>query len=236
MYKNKKNVAIIPARSGSKGIPNKNIININGRPLIDYTIKKALKSKYVDRIIVSTDSPVIANISMQCGAEVPFLRPEGLAMDESKTIEVLMHVLNELSSQNEAYDYLILLQPTQPLRRTFHIDEAITLIVDNDYPSIVSVNEVSENPLLIRSIRQHNKLEKLIDVNSTARRQDFPKYYKVNGAIYINKIDENLNLNASLNDNQHPYIMDKKYDLDIDEPSDLELLKFYLDTSFAKNF
>lgn len=228
MYKDKTFLAVIPARGGSKGIPKKNIIEVNGRPLIDYTILEALNSKYIDRVIISTDSKEIAKISKECGAEVPFLRPDNLAQDESKTIEGVMDLLNKLSSKNENYDYLIILQPTQPLRKSFHIDEAIAVVVESDIDSLVSVNEVKEHPVLMRRINSKNILEKILKINSTLRRQEFPKYYKVNGAIYINKIDGNLNLGTSLNDNKYAYIMNKKYDVDIDEYSDLEKLKFIL--------
>ncbi|WP_315121943.1 acylneuraminate cytidylyltransferase family protein [uncultured Clostridium sp.] len=228
MYKNKTFLAVIPARGGSKGIPKKNIIQVNDRPLIDYTITEVLKSKHIDRVIVSTDSQEIADISKKCGADVPFTRPNRLAKDESKTIDVIIDLLNKLSRQDENYDYLIILQPTQPLRKAFHIDEAIALMVDNKLQSLVSVNEVKENPVLMRTFNSGNELERVLKINSTLRRQEFPKYYKVNGAIYINKIDENLNLKTSLNDNKYAYIMDKKYDLDIDEPFDLEILKLKL--------
>lgn len=228
MYKNKTILAVIPARGGSKGIPKKNVIEINGKPLIEYTISEALNSKYIDRVIVSTDSQEIADVSMKCGADVPFIRPHTLAKDESKTIDVIIHLLSKLSYQNEKYDYLILLQPTQPLRKTFHIDEAITLMLDKEFQSLVSVNEVSESPVLMRTMSEENRLDRVINVNSTLRRQEFPHYYKVNGAIYINKIDDSLNLETSLNDNKYAYIMDKIYDLDIDEPFDLEILKLKL--------
>ncbi|KGG79683.1 acylneuraminate cytidylyltransferase [Caloranaerobacter azorensis H53214] len=228
MYKNKTFLAVIPARSGSKGIPNKNIVNINGKPLIQYTIDEALKSKYLDKIIVSTDSEKIANIARKCGANVPFLRPAELASDTAKTIDVLIHVIDELKKIGDKYDYVVLLQPTQPLRQAFHIDEAIEKIVNNNESSLVSVSKVKEHPILIRTIKEDGTLENLLKVNSTVRRQDFPDYYKVNGAIYINKINETFNNNLSLNDNKIPYIMEEEYDIDIDVPLDLEIFKIKL--------
>ncbi|RKD23555.1 CMP-N,N'-diacetyllegionaminic acid synthase [Caminicella sporogenes DSM 14501] len=228
MYKNKTFLAVIPARSGSKGIPNKNIVDVNGKPLIQYTIDEALKSKYLDRVIVSTDSEKIAGVARRCGADVPFLRPAKLASDTAKTIDVLIHVINKLKKQGEQYDYLVLLQPTQPLRQVFHIDEAIEKIVDNNKSSLVSVSKVKEHPILMRTIKEDGTLEKLLKVSSTVRRQDFPDCYKVNGAIYINKIDKTFNNNLSLNDNKLSYIMEEKYDIDIDEPLDLEIFKIKL--------
>ncbi len=228
MYKGKRFLAVIPARGGSKGIPRKNIKNINGRPLLQYTVDEAKNAKLLDRIIVSTDDEEIAKVAVQCGAEVPSLRPRELAGDGSKTIDVLMHVLREMENMSDKYDYLVLLQPTQPLRKGWHIDEAIEKIVDKNEESLVSVSMVKESPVLIRTINEDGSLKNLLNINSTIRRQDFPKYYKVNGAIYINRINNNLNKNTSLNDNKIAYIMERDYDLDIDEEIDIEVFKLLL--------
>lgn len=228
MYKGKSFLVIIPARGGSKGIPNKNIIEVEGKPLIKYSIDAALESKYVDRIVVSTDSEEIAKVSAESGADVPFLRPVSLSTDTAKTIDALIHAVNTLKENGSAYDYLVLLQPTQPLRESFHIDEAIEKIVERGAGSLVSVSDVHEHPILMRTINEQGNLSNLLQTSSTVRRQDFPTFYKVNGSIYINKIDENFNENLSLNDNQLPYIMDTKYDVDIDEPFDLEVFKLKL--------
>ncbi|MDQ0415657.1 acylneuraminate cytidylyltransferase family protein [Mesobacillus stamsii] len=224
MYRDKSFIGIVPARAGSKGIPNKNIININGKPLIQYTIEEAKTSMYLDEILVSTDSHKIAEISKKCGANVPFLRPVELADDTAKTIDVIIHALEELNCLGKSYDYIVLLQPTQPLRKGWHIDDAIKKIIDDKHDDLVSVSEVSEHPILFRTIDQTGRLHNLLNVESTVRRQEFTKYYKVNGAIYINNIRK-LSSNTSLNDNTLAYIMDKEYDLDIDEPNDIELLK-----------
>ena len=224
MYKNKSILAIIPARGGSKGILRKNIINVNGKPLIQYTIDSAKKSKYIDRLVISTEDAEIASIAVRCGAEAPFLRPIELAKDETKTIDVLIDVIKKLEGLGYKYDYMVLLQPTQPLRETFHIDEAIEMIIDKNKDSLVSVSEVSEHPILMRTVDEKNETRSLLGQRSDIRRQDFSKVYKVNGAIYINKLNNKFNTNTSLNDNKLAYIMDKKYDLDIDEPEDLDLL------------
>lgn len=224
MYQNKKFLAVIPARGGSKGIPKKNIIQVNGKPLIYYTIHEALKSKYLDSVIISTDSVEIAETARACGGEVPFLRPANLATDTAKTIDVLVHAIEELKKVDRIYDYLVLLQPTQPLRKAFHIDEAIERIIKHNETSLVSVSEVRDHPILIRSIDEKGMLKSLLPISSSVRRQDFTDYFKVNGAIYINKIDSFFDSNLSLNDNEFPYIMDSKYDLDIDNWEDIESL------------
>ena len=123
----------------------------------------------------------------------------------------------------EKYDYVVLLQPTQPLRQSWHIDEAIELILEKNEEALVSVSKVKDNPILIRSIDSNGYAVNLLSESSTKRRQDFQDFYKVNGAIYINKINQNLNNKTSLNDNKLVYIMDEKYDVDIDEMLDLQI-------------
>lgn len=224
MYKDKKILAIIPARGGSKGIPNKNIQLVDNKPLIAYTIEEALKVEYLDNIIVSTDSKRIAEIAKEYGAEIPFLRPDWLASDTAKTIDVLIHAIEMVE---EAFDYVVLLQPTQPLRKSIHIKEAIEKIIDKKWPSLVSVSKVKEHPILMREINEDESLSNLLNIGSTVRRQEFKEYYKVNGAIYINEIN-NLSPNTSLNDNRYSYIMDEKYDVDIDEMIDLKIFEMLL--------
>lgn len=222
MFQKKRILAIIPARGGSKGIPNKNIVDVCGKPLIEYTISAAQQSQYIDRIYVSTDSISIAEICRTCGIQVSELRPSELATDQSKTIETLRYTLQLL--KHEQYDYVVLLQPTQPLRLARHIDEAIQLIVPGQRESIVSVTEVSEHPIFMRSVEDNGKLKSILNMNSTIRRQDLGTLYRVNGAIYINKASDILECDISLNDNECPYIMDKAYDLDIDTEEELKKL------------
>ncbi|WP_428909828.1 cytidylyltransferase domain-containing protein [Niallia sp. Krafla_26] len=228
MHKDKKILAVIPARGGSKGIPNKNIIDINGKPLIQYSIDAAKKSKYIDRIVVSTDSVKIADIAKKSGADVPMLRPPHLASDQAKTIDVLTHMVDELRKVGEVYDYLVLLQPTQPLRQSFHIDEAVELITSRGARSLVSISLVNTHPVLMRTKSPDGTLKNILTLNSTMRRQEFPDYYYVNGSIYINILDDLFDSNTSLNDNELGYVMEKKYDIDIDEPIDLEMAKIKL--------
>ncbi|MFJ7825286.1 cytidylyltransferase domain-containing protein [Psychrobacillus sp. NPDC096623] len=222
MINDKKLLAVIPARGGSKGIPGKNIIPVNGKPLIQYTIDTAKNSKYIDEIHVSTDDSKIAAVSEKCGIKVPRLRPNHLAQDDSKSIEVLIDTIQYYQTIGRTFDYVILLQPTQPLRQTFHIDEAIELIYKKRATSLVSVSIVHEHPILMRQIDSTGNLVSLIKTNSTVRRQELPSFYIVNGAIYINEINDIFNLNTSLNDNILPYIMDEKYHVDIDGYEDLQ--------------
>ena len=227
MYYNSRILAFIPARGGSKGIPGKNIIPLIGKPLIAYTIEAAKASNYIDDVIVSTDSTEIAEIAKTYGADVPCMRPAQLAEDTSATIDAILYKINFLCNKGRYYDILVLLQPTQPLRTVWHIDKAIQCYFEQGERPLVSVSPVSDHPILIRSIGINGELTPLLNCNSTVRRQDMPSFYRVNGCIYINKIDY-LTTKTSFNDNPVPFIMDKQYSVDIDEPEDLALAEFYL--------
>lgn len=241
MYKNKKILAIIPARGGSKGIPLKNISKVGGRTLIEYTIDCASDSKYLDRTIISTDSEKIKNISERYiktnnkKVDIPFLRPEELATDTSKTIECVVHAVEWLKKNEKIeYDYVVLLQNTSPLRKTFHIDEAIEMIVDKDEKSLVSLREVTEHPILIRSLNDDGKVKKILDVNSSIRRQDFKPFYMIDGSIYIVKLDKDFGLETSFNDGELGYIMEECYSVDIDDYLDVKAVEYYLEKEREK--
>ena len=226
MYLDKRILALIPARGGSKGIKNKNITLLHGKPLIAYTVEAAIRSVYVDDVVVSTDSYEIAEVAKAYGAKIPFMRPDEFAQDDSKTIDVVIHAIQELSGVGR-YDALILLQPTQPLRNKEDIDLAIETYFRFGEKSLVSISEVDDHPLLIRQIGEDGKLTKLLKSSSTCRRQDMPTFYRVNGCIYINKISE-INEETSFNDNEIPYVMKRENSVDIDEPIDLALAEYYL--------
>lgn len=219
-------LAIIPARGGSKGIKDKNIKCLNGEPLIAYTIRNANKSKYIDKVFVSTDNKKIAEISKSIGAHVPFLRPDEISGDCAKTIDAVIYTIKKLREVEEQYDILILLQPTSPLRTTQDIDRALDVFVENSMQSLVSVCTVSESPVLMRTI-SNNKLIKILNVNSTIRRQDMPQFYRVNGAIYINSIKE-ISRDTSFNDNIIPFVMSIHSSIDIDSIDDFMLAEKFL--------
>lgn len=231
MYKDKKILALIPARGGSKGIPNKNITDLAGKPLIAYSINACKGSRFVDDIVVSTDSEKIATIARTFGAEVPFMRPEKLAMDTSKTLDAVLHAVSELKKQGREYDSIVLIQPTQPLRTSEDIDGAIETYYINNEQDVVAVCEVSEHPLLMRTLKE-GVLVPMLDKSSTCRRQDMDKYYKVNGCVYVNSV-KNLNENTSFNDNPIPYVMDRSHSVDIDEPADLKYAEVVITGKYA---
>ena len=223
MFKDHSILAVIPARGGSKGIPGKNIIEVAGRPLIAYTLEAAKNSRFIDYVLVSTDSEEIADAARKYGGEVPFLRPDELASDTAKTIDAVLHCVKEMEKLGKSFDTVILLQPTSPLRTAEDIDGAIELFFKNGEKSLVSVSELDVNPVLIRRV-EDGRAVPILNESSTVRRQDFKKYYRVNGAIYINKASE-LGSETSLNDNETAYIMDSSHCIDIDSMEDIEELK-----------
>ena len=214
-YDRYKHLAIIPARGGSKGIEGKNIKSLMEKPLISYTIEAAKASTYIDKIIVSTDCEKIASVSKEYGAHV-IKRPGNISTDTSKVVDAVLHVLSHVSTEN-----VILLQPTSPLRKTFHIDEAINLYVKTN-TSVLSVHE-TKSPLFIRD----KKNKPIMNKGSDVHRQDTEPYYMVNGAIYINKASY-INKNTRFNHNETAYIMDKVFSIDIDEPVDFYIANLLL--------
>lgn len=229
MYKDKRILAIIPARGGSKGIPHKNIVDLCGKPLISYSIEAAQKSKYIDCILVSTDDKEIQKVSLQYGAKVPFLRPEEISNDSAKSIDVVIHGINYLKDNGETFDYVILLQPTSPLRTNEDIDEAIGIILEREKDSLVSVCEVDENPILMRTIKEE-KLDPIITFNgNNLRRQDLPKFFIFNGAIYISTVDMILEDKTMVDNDSIPYVMEKHKSIDIDNILDLKLTEYILE-------
>ena len=226
MYKGKKILCVIPVRKGSKRIKWKNIVSLAEKPLLEYTVDCAKNSKYIDRVIVSTDSYFIKSLAKKMGVDVPFIRPKNLATDNAKTIDVLLHTLRYCKEfENEKYDYLVLLQNTSPLRKSWQVDDAIKKVVSSTLNSLISISEVREHPTLMK-VFFNNK--KLIPLLSTLKDNKFKDVYRINGAIFINKIDENFNSDTILTNNQLPYIMDRETSIDIDTIEDIKIAEYYL--------
>ncbi|MGE4444807.1 MAG: acylneuraminate cytidylyltransferase family protein, partial [Candidatus Altimarinota bacterium] len=217
---NKTFLAIIPARGGSKRLPRKNILDLCGKPLISYSIEAGLKSKYISKVVVTSDDNEILTISKEYGA-VTINRPEYLANDTATTFDALEHTINSL----EKYDYIVLLQPTSPLRNEKHIDEAIALLNEKDANAVISVCETEHSPLWCNTLDEELNMSNFLSKEILNKRsQDLPKYYRINGAIYICKTEELLkNKGFFLKDKVFAYIMDKKDSVDIDEEIDFKL-------------
>ena len=219
---NKTFLAIIPARGGSKRLPRKNILDLCGKPLISWSIEAALKSKYISKVVVSSDDEEILNISSNFGADI-IKRPYELANDTATTFDAIKHTINNL----EKYDYIVLLQPTSPLRNEKHIDEAIELLEEKQADGIVSVCEMDHSPLWSNTLPEDGNMRGFLREEILNKRsQDLEKYYRLNGAVYICKTDKLLeNKSFFLKDNIFAYIMDKKNSIDIDEEIDFEIAK-----------
>lgn len=191
MYKNRRFLAIVPARGGSKGLPAKNIKRLCGKPLIAWSIDAGLKSKYIDKVMVSTDYIIIANIAKEYGASIPFLRPSELATDKATSFDVVKHTIEFYKNTlREEFDYIVLLEPTSPLREDGDIDNMIKNIVKNeaDFDSIVSIGEVTEHPSIMKKIVNNSYLENYcIELDMKSRRQDNDSAYFPYGVAYIVK-------------------------------------------------
>ncbi len=231
MYKNKSFLAIIPARAGSKRLPNKNILNLIDKPMISYSIEAGLNSKYIDEIVVSTDSKSIADISEQFGAKVPFIRPFELATDTATSFDVVKHTIEFYKNKlKKEFDYLILLQPTSPLRDEEDIDEAIEFMFEKSADSVISICEAEHSPLYMNILESDLSMKDFIPKEiENLRSQDFEKYYRINGAIYIVKVTKFLSEKTLfLKKNSFAFVMERKKSIDIDEEIDFKLAEVLL--------
>ena len=234
MSKNLKTIAIIPARSGSKGLIGKNIKLLLGKPLICWTIESALSSKNIDLVMVSTDSEEIANISINCGAEVPFIRPLNLASDEATTFSVVEHAIKFYAEEKKiTFDIVALLEPTSPIRENGDIDNMINKLFDNydEKDAIVSLGEVSTHPALLKKIDKENTVVPYnIRESNNARRQDQEKVYFPYGVGYITKVDVLLEEKTFYPKRTLGYVIGRHQNYEVDDINDFiciqEILKF----------
>ncbi len=221
---------IITARGGSKGIPRKNIARVAGRPLIAWTIAAARASRHLTRLLVSTDDNAIAEISRTEGAEVPFLRPSELSEDDSPHVAVVQHALAWLRDQEACEpDFVMLLQPTSPLRTAADIDAAIELAERSGTEAVVGVTEVRQHPYLMYRLDPAGRLTPFIGHDlEYARRQDFPPLYAANGAIYLIR-PSCLNRSGTFTPaGAQAYVMPPERSLDVDTPWDLQWAEWLL--------
>jgi CMP-N-acetylneuraminic acid synthetase len=223
MYKNKTFLAIVPARGGSKRLPRKNILDFAGKPLIAWTIEAALKSGYLDRVVVTSDSDEILEISSLYGAET-IERPSRLAEDDSSTFDA---VADAISRVEEPYDYVVLLQPTSPLRESRHIDEAIELLELKKADGVISVCETDHPPQWSNTLPPDDSLSDFLSEELLGKRsQEFGKYYRLNGAIYICDTQKLLEEGSFfLKSGIYAYRMEKRHSIDIDDYYDYLVAK-----------
>ena len=226
MLEGKTFLAIIPARGGSKRLPRKNILDLAGKPLIAWSIEAALKSEYIDKVIVSSDDEEILKISEDFGADI-IKRPQELATDISTSFDAIKHTIDE----TPRYDYIVLLQPTSPLRNKKHIDESIKTLISKDADAIISVCEMDHSPLWSNTLPENESMNNFIreDVKNK-RSQDLDNYYRLNGAIYICKTELLLKEETFfIKKNIYAYKMQRKSSIDIDEKIDFKLAEFFIE-------
>ncbi len=215
-------LALIPARGGSRELPGKNILPVNGRPLLDWSVTAARGSRYVDRVVLSSEDEAIIATARACGCEVPFRRPAELASDAAATIDVVMHALEALPG----YDILLLLQPTSPLRTAEDIDAALERLVSHNAAACVSVAEAEQSPYWMYLLDDSQMLRPVVDAPAAVtRRQDLPKVYVLNGAIYAADTCRLRSGRAFVTSDTVAYVMPPERSLDIDTAADFAAFK-----------
>lgn len=233
MINGKKVLAVIPARGGSKGVPRKNVRLLAGKPLIAWTIDEAKKSRYIDKLILSSDDEEIIGVAKQFGCEVPFVRPQELAKDDTPGILPVLHALKE----TPGYDYVVLLQPTSPLRLSQDIDGCISQCVLAREPSCVTVTESQQHPHWMFYVDPvNNKMSKVVtDVKIATRRQDLPKAYALNGAVYVALVAALSEEKGFLTPATTAYIMPHERSLDIDSEFDIKVAELFILERMRRN-
>ncbi len=234
MYKNYKVLGVIPARSGSKGLKDKNIKTLNGKPLVAYTIEAAKKSGVFDCVMVSTDSKKYAKIAEEFGAEVPFLRSEYASGDKASTMSVIEEVIDNYKKElNKTFDVVIILQPTSPLRTAKNIKEAMDLFAEKNADTVISVCETEHSPYWCNVLAEDQKATNFIKKKYLKPRQELPKTYTLNGAVYIIKTSDIKKVNF-YGKNSYIYVMDRINSVDIDSELDFLYAKSIIDSKLLK--
>jgi CMP-N,N'-diacetyllegionaminic acid synthase len=226
MIDGKSVLALIPARGGSKGVPGKNVRPAGGKPLVAWTVEAAKASRYVDRVILSSDDAAIAEAAAKFGCEVPFVRPAELATDKADSMSVVRHALGALP---ERYDLLLLLQPTSPLRTAADIDAALEQCLQGETQTCVSVCEPDKSPYWMMTMPADRTVQPLFQPEQVpARRQDAPPIFALNGAIYSAPTPHLAAGGGFVIKGTIGYVMPKERSLDIDTELDLRLADFLL--------
>lgn len=227
----KKLLAIIPARAGSKRLPGKNSKVLHKKPLIQWTIEAALQCELLTDVIVSTDSETIAQISSDCGLPVPFIRPAHCSGDKATAIDVVKHAVEFMQSKGINYDYIVWLQPTSPLRTHEDISSAIMALFEKNAEAIISVCECDHSPLWSNTLDENRSMDNFLTdfLKNNPRSQALPDYFRLNGAIYIANTKRLIEEGSFfLADNVFAHVMDKEASIDIDSHLDFKLADLLL--------
>lgn len=239
MYKEKKILAIIPARGGSKGLPGKNIKELHGKPLIGWSIHHAQESKYIDEIFISTDSREIADVAEKCGVKVPSLRPAYLASDTASSMDFIEYTIDLMEEQGKKFDYLILLEPTSPLRDAEDIDKSLEMLIEHPTAkSIVGVcKSEGQHPISLTKIN-NDFLIPYIERSKSVRRQDLEELYFFEGTIYATSIEGFRQYRLFYHKECLAYVVPKWKSFEIDDFIDFTIIeaimKLKLDGYFNK--
>lgn len=231
MYNNKKILAIIPARGGSKGLPGKNIKPLCGKPLIGWSIEQAQASSYIDEIFVSTDSSEIAAVAESFGIKVPFLRPAELATDSSPSSAFVLHTIDYYRGKGQEFDYILLLEPTSPLRDVTDINIAIEQLLNHNMAkSIVGVSKVeATHPAFLVNISKEGLLEPYLEEMKTLRRQELNDLYFFEGSLYLSEIDYYIKAESFYHNLTLPYVVPKYKSYEVDDIVDFYIIEKLLE-------
>lgn len=222
------NIAIIPARSGSKGVPDKNIKLLAGKPLMGYSIENAIESRIFDKVFVSTDSELYAEIAIKMGADASFLRSKETSSDNASSWDAVKEVIDVFDKKNIKFDNIMLLQPTSPFRKSKHIIDSYNMFLNLGANAILSVTETEHSPLWCNTLPDNlsmNDFER--EEFKNVPRQLLPKYYRLNGAIYLLKVSE-LYKKEMFKENTFAYIMAQVDSVDIDTNEDFEYADYLM--------
>lgn len=226
MYKGKSILGLIPARGGSKGLPRKNILPLLGKPLMAWTIEEAKKSRYIDRLILSSEDSEIIATARQWGCEVPFVRPAELAGDDTPGVDPVLHALQAIP---ESYDYVVLLQVTSPLRTVEDIDRCLEYCISKKAPVCIAVTEPEKSPYWMYRLDEDNRLIPLMDEGYTSkRRQDLPTTYVINGAVYVVGTGWVKQNRTFLTPETLAYVMPRERSIDVDSAQDITICELLL--------
>jgi CMP-N,N'-diacetyllegionaminic acid synthase len=215
-------IGLITARGGSKGLPRKNVLCAGGKPLVAWTVEAALAARTVGSVVLSTDDDEIMEAAKLAGCNVSLRRPPELSGDTARSIDVVLHAIDQLPD----FEYVILLQPTSPLRLSEDIDSAFELMLKSSAPSCVSVCEADQSPYWMYRVADDKKLQRLLpEIDGITRRQDLPPIYVLNGAIYIARIDWLRASRSFIGEETTAYLMPAERSLDIDTAQDFEIFR-----------
>ena len=225
MHKGKTYLAIIPARGESKRLPRKNLLDLNGKPLVSWSIEAGLNSKYIDKVVVTSDDADILNIAKYYGV-LSINRPIELSSDTATTFDAVEHAIENI----KYYDYIVLLQPTSPLRTEWHIDKAIEFLINKEADAIVSVCEMDHSPLWSNTLDDTLSMAEFLTKSiKNKRSQDLDSYYRINGAIYICDTKKLLKEKGFFIENGiYAFKMDRETSIDIDNEIDFQLADLIL--------